>query len=111
MRLKSPRFERDTFTHRRRAGPSRDERRPQDFIENVVVKIADEVEVDVSTRAWKVSYADALPTALRTAIGGVEVPYLDLATLIASKDTYRDQDRVDVQLLREIARRRPTPEA
>ena len=84
---------------------------PQDFIENVVVKIADEVEVDVSTRAWKVSYADALPTALRTTIGGVEVPYLDLATLIASKDTYRDQDRVDVQILREIARRRPTPGA
>ncbi len=84
---------------------------PQDFVENVIVKIADEVEVDVSTRAWKVSYADALPTALRTTIGGVEVPYLDLATLIASKDTYRDQDRVDVQLLREIARRRPTPGA
>ncbi len=84
---------------------------PQDFIENVVVKIADEVEVDVSTRAWKVSYADALPTSLRTTIGGVEVPYLDLATLIVSKDTYRDQDRVDVQILREIARRRPTPGA
>lgn len=84
---------------------------PQDFIENVVVKVADEVEVDVSTRAWKVSYADALPTALRTTIGSIEVPYLDLATLIASKDTYRDQDRVDVQILREIARRRPTPGA
>ena len=28
---------------------------PRDLLENVVVKIADEVEVDVSTRAWKVS--------------------------------------------------------
>lgn len=82
---------------------------PQDFIENVIVKIADEVEVDVSTRAWKVSYADAISTALRTTIGGVDVPYLDLTTLIASKDTYRDQDRVDVQLLREIAHRRRRP--
>jgi hypothetical protein len=80
---------------------------PQDLIENVIVKIADEVEVDVSTRAWKVSYADAIPTALHTTIEGVDVPYLDLATLIRSKDTYRDQDRVDVQLLREIARRQP----
>src|SRR5437899_8974436 len=79
---------------------------PQDLLENVVVKIADEVEVDVSTRAWKVSYADAIPNALRTTIGGVEIPYLDLPTLIASKDTYRDQDQVDVQILREIARRR-----
>ena len=83
---------------------------PQDLVENIVVKIADEVEVDVSTRAWKVSYADAFPTALRTIIEGVEVPYVDLQTLIASKDTYRDQDRVDVQILREIARRQPKPE-
>ena len=83
------------------------ELRPQDLVENVVVKIADEVEVDVSTRAWKVSYADAIPTALRTLIDGIEVPYLDISTLIDSKDTYRDQDRVDVQILREIARRHP----
>jgi hypothetical protein len=80
---------------------------PQDLIDNVVVKIADEVEVDLSTRAWKVSYADAIPTALRTTIEGVEIPYVDLHTLIASKDTLRDQDRVDVQILREIARRNP----
>lgn len=80
---------------------------PQDFVENVVVQISDEVQVDVSTRAWKVSYADAIPNALLTTIEGVEVPYLDIATLIASKDTYRDQDRVDVQILREIARRHP----
>jgi hypothetical protein len=82
---------------------------PQDLAENVVVKIADEVEVDVSTRAWKVSYADAFPTALHTIIDGVEIPYLDLPSLIASKDTYRDQDQVDVQILREIARRQPKP--
>src|SRR5258708_31625824 len=63
---------------------------PQDLVENVVVKVADEVEVDVSTRAWKVSYADAIPSALRTTIGGVEIPYLNLSTLIASKDTYRE---------------------
>src|SRR5216684_8358041 len=41
---------------------------PKDLAENVVVKIADEVEVDVSTRAWKVSYADAEPDALKTII-------------------------------------------
>lgn len=80
---------------------------PQDLIDNVVVEIADEVHVDVSTRAWKVSYADAINTALRETIEGVEVPYLDIATLIASKDTYREQDRVDVEILREIARRHP----
>jgi len=76
---------------------------PRDFVENVVVKIADEVEVDVSTRAWTVSYADAIVTALKITIEGVEVPYVDLQTLIRSKSTQREQDKVDIQRLRSLA--------
>src|SRR5437762_10879360 len=72
---------------------------PQDLVENVVVKIADEVEVDVSTRAWKVSYADAVGTSLKATIEGVEVPYVDLQTLINGKSTRRQHDNVDVQRL------------
>jgi hypothetical protein len=78
---------------------------PQDFIENVVVKIADEVEVDVSTRAWKVTFAEAAPTARRVLIEGVEIPFVALPILIASKETYRDQDQVDVQRLRTLLAR------
>jgi hypothetical protein len=63
------------------------------------VKIADEVEVDVSTRAWKVSYADAAGTALKTTIQDVEIPYVDFETLIATKRTHRGQDQVDIQQL------------
>jgi hypothetical protein len=77
---------------------------PQDFVDNVVVKIADEVEVDVSTRAWKISYADAIGTSLKTTIQDVEIPYLDLKTLIASKRTQRGQDQVDVQRLLSLDR-------
>lgn len=77
---------------------------PQDFVENIVVKIADEVEVDVSTRAWKVNYADAAPSALKVTIENVEILYVDLKTLIKSKETYRDQDRVDVARLRNLER-------
>ena len=72
---------------------------PQDFVDNVVVKIADEVEVDVSTRAWKISYADAAPNSLTTTIQGVSIPYLDLKTLIETKRTLRDQDQVDIRHL------------
>ena len=36
------------------------ELRPKDVAEDVRVKTADEVEVDVSTRAWKVSYAEEI---------------------------------------------------
>jgi hypothetical protein len=77
---------------------------PQDLVENVVVKIADEVEVDVSTRASKVTYADAISTSLKAMIEGVEVPYVDLQTLISSKSTEREQDKVDVQRLRSLSR-------
>ena len=73
---------------------------PQDLAENVVVKVADEVEVDVSRRAWKVSYADAAPRVRSVEIGGVRIPFLSLSDLIASKETYREQDRADLARLR-----------
>ena len=69
----------------------------------LAAKVADEVEVDVSTRAWKVSYADAIGTSLKATIEGVEVPYVDLQTLIKSKSTEREQDKVDVQRLRSLS--------
>jgi len=75
---------------------------PADLIENVVVKVADEVEVDVSTRAWKVSFAEALPGAKEAVVEGVRIPYLGLADLIASKETYREQDALDRARLRAL---------
>ena len=71
----------------------------RDLLENVVVKIADEVEVDVSTHAWKVTYPEALPGALNVEIDGVKIPFIGLDGLIASKETYREQDAVDRQRL------------
>lgn len=56
----------------------------------------------MSTRAWTVTYAEAAPNALTTNVDGVMVPYLSLADLIRSKETYRDQDRVDVERLRHL---------
>ena len=73
---------------------------PRDLLENVVVKIADEVEVDVSTHAWKVSYQDAVATALETVIDGTKVPYLGFESLVASKETYREKDQLDIMRLR-----------
>jgi hypothetical protein len=78
---------------------------PRDLIENVVVKIADEVEVDVSTRAWTVTYRDAITRALETTIDGVRIPYLSLDKLVESKDTYREQDQIDRARLLLLQRR------
>ena len=78
----------------------------RDLLENVVVKIADEVEVDLSRTAWKVSYEDAIGSALHVEIGGVDVPYVDLKTLIATKETPREQDRADVVRLKRLLEQR-----
>ena len=75
---------------------------PQDIAENIVVKIADEVEVDVSRQAWQVRYADAIATAETVTIEGVCVPFLSLEKLIESKATYREQDRADLVRLRDL---------
>ena len=58
---------------------------PEDIAENVVVKVADEVEVDVSTKAWTVTYAEAVGNAQTAVIEGVQIPYLSLQDLIRSK--------------------------
>src|SRR5690349_9977593 len=55
---------------------------PKDILENVVVKVADEVEVDLSTHAWKVTYADAIASAREEVIEGVRIPFLGLDALI-----------------------------
>ena len=81
---------------------------PRDLLENVVVKIADEVEVDVSRSACKISYDDAIGSALHAEIDGVDVCYVDLKTLIATKQTLRERDRADVvQLQRLLDRQKP----
>ena len=77
----------------------------QDFRDNLVIKVADAVEVDVSRRAWKVDYASAVRSAKRRDIEGIEVPFLDIQSLILSKQTYREKDsadRVQLERLREI---------
>jgi predicted nucleotidyltransferase len=73
---------------------------PEDLRDNLVVKIADEIEVDVSRRAWVVTYDEALPGALEEVYRGVRVPYIGLNDLIRSKQTHRDKDRIDIQMLR-----------
>lgn len=80
---------------------------PRDLLENVVVKIADEVEVDVSRSAWRISFNNAIDSALHVEIDGVDVPYVDLKTLIATKETPREQDRADIVGLKRLLQQNP----
>jgi hypothetical protein len=71
----------------------------QDLQDNVVVKICDAVEVDLATRAWTVTYDEAIRGAQTVEIEGVKIVYAGLDDLIKSKSTYREQDKVDCQSL------------
>lgn len=74
----------------------------EDLRDNVVVKVADEVEVDISKSAWTVSYADALADSLTVDIECIKVPYIGLKQLIQSKEIYREEDRGDLLRLKKL---------
>lgn len=77
---------------------------PSEIVANPITVIGDDPRVDLLTLAWSVRYADAAPTAERVAIDGVEVPFVDIDTLIRSKQTDRFQDKADVENLERVKR-------
>lgn len=79
---------------------------PADVAANPITVIGDDPRVDLLTLAWSVRYADAAPTAERVQIEGVQVPFVDIETLIRSKQTDRFQDRADVENLERVKRLR-----
>lgn len=77
---------------------------PSEIVANPITVIGDDPRVDLLTLAWSVRYADAAQTAERAAIDGVEVPFVDIDTLIRSKQTDRFQDKADVENLERVKR-------
>jgi hypothetical protein len=61
----------------------------------------------VSRSAWRISYGEAIGSALNVEIDGVDVPYVDLKTLIATKETPRAQDRADIVGLKRLLEQKP----
>ncbi|MGZ8899214.1 MAG: hypothetical protein ACXW3Z_03885 [Limisphaerales bacterium] len=57
----------------------------EDFRNYLVLTINDEVQVDVSRQAWKVTHAEALPGVETRTSEGVRIPYLGMQSLIESK--------------------------
>ncbi len=80
----------------------------QDIVEHIVLKIADEIEVDVAISAWDVTYEEALADRAVKEVDGVMIPYMGIASLIRSKSTSREIDQWDVAVLQEIQRKRDT---
>ena len=93
--------------------------RPHDLAEYTVVRIADEIVIDLVERACDVTYEMAQNHIEYDTIRGVQVPYLEVPLLIQTKLGVRPQDiqdRTFLEHLLELSRKResepepcPTP--
>jgi hypothetical protein len=79
---------------------------PKEIVSRPVTIIGDVPNVDVLTRAWNVTYADARPNAVDFEVEGVTIPTASIENLIDSKRTGRLQDAADIEVLEEIRRLR-----
>jgi hypothetical protein len=82
-----------------------------DLEKYVVVRVADEIVVDLMRSACGISYAEASPLTDDVEIDGTRIPFASPRLLWRMKDTGRDKDKVDRAFLaRLLASRGETPE-
>ena len=77
-----------------------------DVREFEVVRVVDEVIVDLMGRACGLSYADVALDVEVMDLAGVMVPVASPAALIRTKNTYRPQDAIDRAFLEGVLRNR-----
>lgn len=77
-----------------------EELRPGEIAEFVVIRVADEIVVDLMQSASGVDYRAASGQVVRHQIGGVEIPFASPALLLRMKrGSVRPKDLADVQFL------------
>ncbi len=77
-----------------------------DVRDHTVVRVVDEVIVDLMGRACGLAYAEVAADMEWIELSGVRVPIASPATLVRTKDTYRPQDAMDRSFLRQVLDRR-----
>jgi nucleotidyltransferase AbiEii toxin of type IV toxin-antitoxin system len=77
-----------------------------DVRRHAVVRVADEVIVDLMGRACGLAYEDAARDAETFERDGIRIPVASPATLIRLKDTPRPQDAIDRAFLEGVLRER-----
>lgn len=77
-----------------------------DVRDHVVVRVADEIIVDLMGKACGVSYSEAMADVEQLDLGGVAVPVASPTALIRMKNTYRPQDQIDREYLESLSRQR-----
>ncbi len=77
-----------------------------DVAEHTVVRVVDEVVVDLMGKACGLTFGDVSADMERHDFGGVLVPVASPSALIRTKDTYRPQDAIDRAFLSALLERR-----
>jgi hypothetical protein len=77
-----------------------------DVRDHTVVRVIDEVIVDLMGRACGLSFADVAADVEWRDMAGVRVPVASPAALFRTKDTYRPQDAIDRSFLQPLIERR-----
>ena len=65
----------------------------------MVVRVNDEITVDLMTSACAVTYAEAKDDVVVHLISGVQVPFADRNLMIRLKQGSREKDRIDLEYL------------
>lgn len=81
-----------------------DEVEDEDVGRYTVVRVADEVVVDLMARACGIEYAEASADAQILSLEGVEIPVASPSTLLRTKNTMRPSDAADRRYLEELLR-------
>ncbi len=77
-----------------------------DVRDHTVVRVVDEVIVDLMGRACGLTYADVAADMEWLELSGVRVPIASPSALVRTKDTYRPQDAIDRTFLQQVLDRR-----
>ena len=71
----------------------------EDLREWVVVRVNDEITVDLMTSACGLGYTDGKNAVTFSAISGVEIPFANRDLMIRLKQGNREKDRIDLEYL------------
>jgi hypothetical protein len=71
----------------------------EDLRDWVVVRVNDEITVDLMTSACGVSYTDGTHDVSLRTISGVEIPFANRDLMIRLKQGNREKDRIDLEYL------------
>jgi hypothetical protein len=75
---------------------------PGDLARFTVVRVGDEIVVDLMKSGCGVDYAEAIQDAVHREINGVRIPFASPLTLWKMKQTHREQDIPDRMFLRQL---------